>query len=95
MLATDGALSYVLFLYGDGEIQWTTGDNSGGDRGLGGTPALVGVNAGDGTRSSSVPESRTAAIINIASTSNVEQPGLWVFQVNNVVEEPSTLLLCL
>ena len=92
VLTTDGVTSFVLFLYADDGIEWTTGDNSDGIRGLGGTPALVGVNAGDGVRSSFVSESRTAAIINIANTSNVDRPGLWLFQVNEVDEDSSTLL---
>jgi len=36
----------VSFCYGD--MQWTTGDASGGTGGFGGTPATVGANAGDG-----------------------------------------------
>ncbi|MCY2961932.1 MAG: hypothetical protein NTY35_17380 [Planctomycetota bacterium] len=36
----------VCFCYGD--MQWTTGDASGGTSGFGGTPATVGINAGDG-----------------------------------------------
>lgn len=36
----------VAFSYG--EMSWTTGSASGGSGGLGGTPATVGVNAGDG-----------------------------------------------
>ena len=82
MLASDKTLSFVIFLYADGGIQWTTGDNSGGNYGFGGTQAQVGVNAGDGVQSSLVPESQTAAIIDIAKTSNVRKPGVWIFQVN-------------
>ena len=79
-----------MFFYADGGIQWTTGDNSGGKYGLGGTPARVGVNAGDGVQSSSVPESQTAAIINIAMTSNIRKPGVWLFQVNHDIRtDPS------
>lgn len=36
----------VAFCYG--EMQWTTGDASGGSNGFGGSPATVGVNKGDG-----------------------------------------------
>ena len=36
----------VAFSYGD--MQWTTGDASGGENGLGGVPATVGLNKGDG-----------------------------------------------
>ncbi|GAB4145326.1 MAG: hypothetical protein Fur0041_19960 [Bacteroidia bacterium] len=38
--------SNVSFCYGD--MQWTTGDASGGTNGFGGTPATVGANLGDG-----------------------------------------------
>ncbi|MDY0152631.1 MAG: PKD domain-containing protein, partial [Candidatus Cloacimonas sp.] len=36
----------VAFSYGD--MQWTTGDASGGTNGFGGTPSTVGLNKGDG-----------------------------------------------
>ena len=82
MLVSDGSLSFVIFLYADGGIQWTTGDASGGADGLGGTPALAGVNAGDGDRQFNVSESLTDDIINISTTSNIGVPGVWIFQVN-------------
>ena len=81
-MATDGTFSFVVFRYADGLIQWTTGDASGGSGGLGGTPAQGGFNAGDGTRFLSIPGSRTSAIVNIATTSNVGIPGLWIFRVD-------------
>ena len=81
-MATNGINSFVIFLYADGEIQWTTGSASGGTNGLGGTPAQVGFNAGDGIRFASVPGSQTAAIINITTTSNVGIPGVWIYQVD-------------
>lgn len=71
-----------MFLYADDLIQWTTGRASGGSGGLGGTEAQVGFNAGDGIRFASVPGSQTPAIINIASTSNVGRPGVWLFRVD-------------
>jgi gliding motility-associated-like protein len=52
LILTDGfdpllpAGSNVSFCYGD--MQWTTGDASGGNNGFGGTAATVGANAGDG-----------------------------------------------
>ena len=85
VLASDGSSSFAVFLYADGGIQWTTGDNSGGAGGRGGTPALAGVNAGDGIQSETVPGSNTQAIINIAMTSNINIPGMWVFRVSKVV----------
>ena len=81
-MATNGINSFVIFLYADGEIQWTTGDASNGIGGLGGDPAQVGFNAGDGVRFASVPGSQTADIINIDTTSNVGIPGVWIFRVD-------------
>ena len=83
MLVTDGSLSFAIFLYG--EIQWTAGDS---EKIHGGTPALVGVNAGDDNRQFNVSESLTSDIINITTTSNIGVPGVWIFQVNG--EEIST-----
>jgi len=62
-------------------IQWTTGDNDGGVNGLGGTPAQVGVNKGDGLEAVIANGSRTNNIINISSESNVGIPGMFVFDI--------------
>jgi hypothetical protein len=43
----------------------------------------VGVNAGDGERFFSVPSSRSVDVINIASTSNINHPGRWMFRVDH------------
>ena len=71
-------------MYAAGRIKWTTGDNSYGYNGLGGTEALAGFNAGDGIRSYTIYGSRTSSIINIASTTNVGIPGTWIFKVGGV-----------
>ena len=84
---TDGTLSFAMFLYADGEIQWTTGSASGGSGGFGGTPAQVGFDAGDGERFFSVPGSQTNDIVNIDTTTNVGVPGVWMFQVNGDVAD--------
>ena len=81
VLASTTAGSFVIFLYADGEIQWTTGDESGGTNGLGGTEAMAGINAGDGVNSITIPGSFTPSIINISQTSNVGNPGVWMFKV--------------
>ncbi|XP_014258634.1 protein mesh isoform X2 [Cimex lectularius] len=51
VLATDEVITYAMFNYAD--IKWTTHTEANGDttRGEGGTPAFVGFNAGNGTRS--------------------------------------------
>lgn len=63
VLVSDSQLSFVIFLYADGLIQWTTGDASGGMNGLGGTEAQVGFNAGDGIRFASVPCQTSSTLI--------------------------------
>ena len=88
MLTSDGTHSFVLFLYADDLIQWTTGDIT-GSNGLGGIPAQCGLNAGDGNQFFSISGSQTAAIINIYSTSNIDVPGIWVFRVDqNAIIHP-------
>ena len=46
-------------------------------------PALVGFNAGDNETSAAVPQSNTDEIINITMTTNVDIPGVWMFQVDS------------
>ena len=87
-MITDGMNSFVIFNYAEGLIQWTTGDESGGSGGLGGTEAQVGFDAGDGVRFTIVPASQTPDIINIASTTNVGRPGVWIFQVDEEIIMP-------
>ena len=52
-------------MYGD--IQWI---NNG---------AVAGINAGDGVNHITIPGSLTPSIINIEETSNVDIPGVWIF----------------
>ena len=70
-------------MYVDGGIQWTTGDSSGGVNGLSGTEALAGINAGDHINHVTIPGSLTSDIPNIARTSNIGIPGVWIFQVGH------------
>ena len=81
VLATTPLESFVIFLYADGRIQWTTGDDNGGIGGLDGIEAVAGINAGDGVNSITIPGSLTPRIINITQTSNVGTPGVWMFKV--------------
>ena len=81
MLAVSGSETYAIYLYADGLIQWTTGDET-GINGLGGVPAIVGYSFGDGIISYTVPGSLSTDIINIASISNIGEPGKWVFRLD-------------
>ncbi|XP_033646828.1 sushi domain-containing protein 2-like [Asterias rubens] len=87
VLVTDGKYSFTFFNYG--EIQWTTGVSSYGDKvtGLGGdnelaVPAQVGFNAGDARNFYSVPSSQTDDIVQINRTTNVRKPGRWMFRID-------------
>ncbi|XP_062583136.1 protein mesh-like [Saccostrea cucullata] len=83
VLITNGQHSFAIFNYAN--IEWTTGTASGGtaDSGLGGKPAQVGFNAGDGKVYYVVNGSRTADIININKKSNVGIPGKFVFRIDS------------
>ncbi|XP_033727091.1 protein mesh-like isoform X2 [Pecten maximus] len=81
ILITNGRHSFTIFNYYN--ITWTTGTASGGDsEGLGGTPAQVGFNAGDGINYYAVNESRTDDIINLPRLSNVHVDGKFVFRID-------------
>lgn len=81
MLATDGISSYVMFHYG--EIQWTTGDKSGGTGGFGGSEAVAGFNAGDRISYVSIIGSGMPEIADIETMSNIMRPGVFMFKTDN------------
>ncbi|KAJ1132104.1 hypothetical protein NDU88_010434 [Pleurodeles waltl] len=82
VLIADGVMDFILLNYD--VVVWTTGTASGGSRttGLGGTQAQAGFNSGGSSHYFSIPGSRTADILNVASTSNVNTPGVWAFRVD-------------
>jgi MYXO-CTERM domain-containing protein len=63
--------------------EWTTGDASGGSGGFGGTPAQAGFDAGNTMDFVELPGSFTRDILNLCTTSNVGQPGIWQFSVRS------------
>jgi hypothetical protein len=69
------------------QLQWTTGDASGGVGGLGGRAAQAGCDAGNQTHYLMLPGSGTAAVLDLANLtntpSNVSIEGLWVYAVRN------------
>ena len=90
-MVSDGFMSFVIFLYADGLIQWTTGDATGGVNGLGPPEAQIGFNAGDGVNSASHPFSQTARVLDIASSSfpdTVTVGGMLVYRVDGRVIAP-------
>ena len=63
----------MIFLYADGEIQWSNN-------------ALAGINAGDGVNSITIPGSLTPNVNIISRTGNVGIPGIWMFEVGTGTE---------
>jgi len=90
ILATDGAYSFATFYYN--EITWTTGTMSGanGCDGLGGSAAKAGFDFGDQETFYEVAGSCTDEVINITQSTNVGQPGKWVFKIDKQSDLPST-----
>ncbi|CAC5386536.1 Sushi, nidogen and EGF-like domain-containing protein 1,Alpha-tectorin [Mytilus coruscus] len=82
ILITNGRHSFAIFLYN--KIEWTTGTASDGNAntGLGGTPAQVGFDAGDGHNYMAIRESRTPAVKQVASLSNVNIAGKFVYRTD-------------
>ena len=83
MVTTDGLLSFAIFNYA--KIEWVTGGASQGTGGFRGTPAMVGVNAGDGVRFYKYKHSLTDDVVKIVTESNVGVPGQWVYRIDDDV----------
>ena len=67
-------------------VDWTTGNASGGSNGLGGTPARAGYSAGNGVEYFELPQSGNQAdLLALESASNIGTPGTFVFSVRNGV----------
>ncbi|XP_077865051.1 uncharacterized protein LOC144350857 [Saccoglossus kowalevskii] len=94
VLTSNGHQSFAIFNYVN--IEWTTGMSSGGDEyGLGGTPAQVGFNVGDGVNFFSVPLSMQPEVVDIEETTNVDIQGRYVFQVDaQTIVEPNCEQVC-
>ncbi|KAI1707227.1 nidogen-like domain-containing protein [Ditylenchus destructor] len=80
IITTDGRHSFAIFYYQN--LTWTTGAESGGRDGLGGTPAQAGFDFGDGNHRLMIPGSCTGDVLKINEQSNVGDPGKWVFRVD-------------
>ncbi|XP_075046985.1 uncharacterized protein LOC142107450 [Mixophyes fleayi] len=93
VLITDQNATFVLFNYG--AIEWTTGTASGGNNltGLGGIPALAGINSGYNIGYYIIPGSLSSDIVNISSTSNVNVAGRWAFRVDKTQPEGANVII--
>ena len=71
------------------QLQWTTGDMSGGHGGLGGSVARAGYAAGNNVNYYEFPEAGDeAAMLDLVNRTNVGIAGLFVFQVRSGVVTP-------
>ena len=57
-----------MFRYDD--IQWTSTGNE----------AVTGINVGDSVNHVTIPGLHTPSILNVEETSNVGDPGVWIFE---------------
>lgn len=77
----------IQYRYAD--IQWTTGDASGGSGGVGGTPARAGYSAGDGVHYYELPQSGDgSALLNLPASTG---PAGVAFEVADGAVGPTTL----
>ena len=90
-ILTNGSTTLVLCLYPEERIGWTTGNAQGGVNGLGGSPAIVGVDTlTDMVR---VVNSGTNQIVDVEQRSNVNAPGVYVFRVDgSTILQPDSKL---
>ncbi|OXA38301.1 sushi, nidogen and EGF-like domain-containing protein 1 [Folsomia candida] len=93
VLARGKTESYVIFLYK--KIQWTAaptyayGDGGDACTGLGGKhPPVAGFDAADGKTRFQLPTSCSNDALKIASTTNINLPGAWVFRVTSGAVTP-------
>ncbi|KAM5132512.1 alpha-tectorin-like [Mantella aurantiaca] len=80
VLISDGIQFFVMMNYR--KLEWTTGASSEGNphTGRGGIPAQAGLSSG--SNHFNIPGSRTDEVLKIATTSNVNHRGRWMFQVD-------------
>ncbi|KAF2368716.1 NIDO domain, partial [Trinorchestia longiramus] len=87
LVVTDEVRSYAIFNYE--KMSWTSHTEAGGsaDEGQGGTPAFVGFNAGNGTRSFEyAPYSQTLYIRDLAVAGKANHiPGRHIFRMDEVI----------
>ncbi len=64
-----------MFLYADDLIEWAMGDRDDDPADIGFTDVIE--------ESVYIPVSNTSDVINVATTSNIGIPGVWIFQIDS------------
>ena len=80
-LATDGNKTFAIYVYANDKMQWTTGDRDGGEKGLGGDEARVGIIRENGS-TFFIRGSNTPDVKRVHEASNTGLRGLWYFRVD-------------
>ncbi len=99
MLATDGVISVVVFLYAD--MQWAMADSQNRGSGSGGSGLsdvndFAAVGFSNGIEFDVISGSYTEEILYINSTSNIAVPGMWTFRVDGInIEIGGTCMILL
>ena len=88
----EGGNTDIEFRYGD--LQWTTGDASGGSNGLGGQPAFAGYTGGINGSPQTITGSGTHDILTLNQRTNIEGgiPGTWYFTFRDGGSAPGTTI---
>ena len=98
VLAVSGSEVFLIYLYADDLIQWTTSDIDGGINGIGGKSARIGFIWKYNNNMYLIPGSETCSIIEVTSRSNINIPGVFVLAANGTYpvfgEEYDTLSMC-
>lgn len=76
VLATDFTSTFVLFLYLDDGINWVTS----------GQAVAAGISLNRNEHHYAIPESLSIGVAYVDEKSNVDVPGLFIFQINDVIE---------
>ncbi|KAK3595925.1 hypothetical protein CHS0354_032433 [Potamilus streckersoni] len=83
VIATDGQDSFVFFNYLTDGINWVAGE--GKLRGVAADPpAQAGFDSGEGRLHMKLPHSGTFDVAKLAKESNINVPGVWIYQIGNL-----------
>ena len=81
VMVTDGAKTFVLYLYPENEIQWGAGAQIGLDSGFLGSPITSFA-----PTNFMHPAALTSDSIAVANTTNVGINGMWVFRTDTLLQ---------
>ncbi|KAJ8309420.1 hypothetical protein KUTeg_014294 [Tegillarca granosa] len=81
LIASDGQDSFVCFHYLDDGINWLASKGKFRDQNVNDPPAQAGFDSGEGRLHLKLPFSGKPRVKSLASESNVNVPGVWIYQI--------------